>query len=153
MRLYLVQHGLSKSKLEDPERPLAETGIQQTELIARYLKNHGIKLDKIFHSEKNRAVQTAEIIAQNIEIEYGLVEDKDLNPSENPVIWSEKLKNISDDIMIIGHLPHLNNLTSLLLGYDENLQFIFFKNSGVICMNRETDKWSLKWLITPDLIV
>ena len=153
MRLYLVQHGISKSKLEDPERPLTETGIQQTELIASYLKNHKIKLDKIYHSEKRRAAQTAEIIAGKIDIKYGLVEDKDLNPLTKPEIWSEKIKTIDDDIMIIGHLPHLNNLTSLLLGYDENLQFIFFKNSGVICMDREDDSWSLKWLITPDLIV
>jgi len=62
MRLYLVQHGEAKREEEDPSRPLTENGRREVEIVAKFLSEAGIKIDKILHSGKLRAAQTAEIL-------------------------------------------------------------------------------------------
>jgi phosphohistidine phosphatase SixA len=37
MEVYSVQHGESKSEMEDPERPLTDKGKETVESIARYI--------------------------------------------------------------------------------------------------------------------
>ncbi len=54
MALYLVQHGLSLSKDQDPEQGLTETGIDEVKLIAQVAKGYQVVVGTIFHSEKKR---------------------------------------------------------------------------------------------------
>jgi phosphohistidine phosphatase len=63
MQLYLVQHGAAKSEAEDPQRGLTDEGKRTIERMAAFLAPLGFSLDRIEHSEKLRARQTAEILA------------------------------------------------------------------------------------------
>jgi phosphohistidine phosphatase SixA len=63
MRLYLVQHGAAKTEAEDPQRGLTDEGRQTVERIAQFLAPLRLALDRIEHSDKLRARQTAEILA------------------------------------------------------------------------------------------
>ena len=67
MRIYLVQHGASKSEAEDPERSLTDEGRQTVEKMADYLTSAGASVDRIKHSGKLRARQTAGILAASFE--------------------------------------------------------------------------------------
>ena len=67
MRIYLVQHGASKSEAEDPERSLTDEGRQTVEKMADYLTSAGASVDRIKHSDKLRARQTAGILAASFE--------------------------------------------------------------------------------------
>ena len=60
-KLYFAQHGIAVSKNDDPERPLSKDGISQTKAIAKQLRQLGTPISAIFHSDKRRAQQTAEI--------------------------------------------------------------------------------------------
>lgn len=150
VKIYLVQHGKALPKNVDPDRRLSEDGIRETENIARYLYKLGIKIEKIIHSGKLRARMTAEIIGNKLEIN-DISAEKGLEPLDNPNIWREKLDNIDKNVMIVGHLPHLSKLTSLLLNI--NTEVVAFRYSGVLCLERRDDmKWIIKWYITPEII-
>ena len=56
--------------------------------------------------------------------------------------------------MIVGHLPFLERLTSLLLtGCGSAGDMIAFKQGGIVALDAgEENKWQIEWMITPGLI-
>jgi|SRR3989344_3839924 len=60
--IYLIRHG---EKTLDGKK-LTKRGITQAKYLGKYLKNE--KIDKIISSDKNRAIQTAEIINNYLKI-------------------------------------------------------------------------------------
>ena len=137
MRLYLVQHGEAKREEEDPSRPLTENGRREVEIVAKFLSEAGIKIDKILHSGKLRAAQTAEILGQYIKPAKGVEKAEGLEPLADPKIWFKNLKQIDEDVMLVGHLPHLSRLASLLLTGRTDLEPIKFRMAGVVCLERD----------------
>jgi phosphohistidine phosphatase len=155
MRLYLVQHGLAKSKEMDPERSLTEMGWVETKKVATLISTtHQIDVEKIFHSGKLRAKQTAEMFAQHLEISDKLEQANGLAPMDDPQIWVQKLENLDHDIMLVGHLPNLAKISSLLLSGNIDREIILFKNSGILCLKRNnTNDWSIEFYIIPQALL
>ncbi|MEK7308725.1 MAG: phosphohistidine phosphatase SixA [Nitrospirota bacterium] len=146
MLLYLVQHAEAKTEQEDPSRSLSEKGLQDIKKIAAYAAKLHIKVNQIFHSGKTRALQTAQVLAEHLKCE-NISETDGLAPMDDPQIWFERISKMNEDIMLVGHLPHLANLASLILcGYkDKNI--VNFKMAGVVCLKRFDDsKWSVECL-------
>jgi phosphohistidine phosphatase len=57
---------------------------------------------------------------------------------------------MNEDTVLVGHLPHLGSLASLLLCGDKEKNVIDFKMGGVVCLKRLNDgKWSVEWMIVP----
>jgi len=147
MKLYLVQHARPKPKEEDPERPLSDEGRLDATKMAKFLSKLEIKT--IIHSGKLRAQQTAEIFANSLKVD--IKKESDLDPLSNPKVWHQKLQNQTEDLMVVGHLPHLEKLASLLLCNDEEKKIVEFQQGGVVCLEK-TENWSVRWAITPDLL-
>ncbi len=154
MNLYLVQHGEAKPQEEDPERPLTRDGTAQIRRVAAFIRNYSdIHIHTIFHSGKKRAIQTAELFAEKLKPTKGIEQGKELSPNSLPWGWVERLTHIEEDIMLVGHLPHLEKLSALLLCQDENKPIISFKNGGVLAFSRnESGIWSLVWVIIPKIL-
>ncbi len=153
MRVYLVQHGKSKSKQEDPDRSLTEEGVEEVTRMSDWLARMGVGLSAVRHSGKRRAQQTAAMLVQAIRGEPRLEEIEGLAPLDDPRILAESLQQISDDVMLVGHLPHLERLASLLLTDRVERRPVRFQNAGVVCLERgEEQSWSLVWAQTPDLV-
>lgn len=150
MRIYLIQHGMSLPEAEDPEKSLSLEGKNQTQRTAEFLESKRIKVDLIWNSPKKRAVQTAQIISEKISPQE-IQERSDMNPLDPVDKFPEEIKSMNRDIMLIGHLPFLQKLFSLLLTGSEENDYLSFKNSGIICLEC-TDKWRLTWAMTPDLL-
>jgi len=154
MRAYLVQHGEANPKDIDPERSLSEKGIQDTTRMGEFLSQH-IDLSPriIYHSGEKRSEQTAEILAGYLHPADGLESAEGLKPMDDPGIWSKKIKGESSDIMLVGHLPHLQRLVSLICADDADNYVLKVRNSGVICIAEgESGVWTINWAITPDII-
>lgn len=150
MRLYLIQHGLSLPEEVDPQKGLSEEGRAQTLRMVEFLKERNIKVDTIWHSEKLRSIQTAQILAEctpNAEIK----KRSDLNPLESVDAFPPEIEVLNKDLMIVGHLPFLQKLASQLLVGSERYGLISFRNSGVVCMEYD-EGWKIVWIVTPDLI-
>ena len=82
MRIYLARHGDALSKQQNPERPLSEKGRKQVSHVADVLKQIGASVDRMVHSGKPRALQTAEILAQSVMREPELESAGDMNPMD-----------------------------------------------------------------------
>lgn len=150
MKLYLVQHGLSLPEEKDPQRQLSEEGKEVVGKVAKFLKAKNIKVDHIWHSKKMRSVQTAQIIADSIS-HITIDERNDLNPMDSVDKFPNEFQKLNKDLMIVGHLPFLQKLASLLLTGSDNLESISFKYSGVICLECQ-ERWKIGWFLTPDLV-
>ncbi len=151
MRCYLVQHGKSLSEAEDPSRALTKEGIDESTRTSEFLSQIGLSLSLIQHSGKARAHQTATILARFV---GGRTEQiKGLAPLDDPELMANLLGETSHDVMLVGHLPHLEGLASILLTGKADQKPVQFQNSGIVCLERKEDKtWSLVWLITPELV-
>lgn len=144
----MVRHGEARSEHVDPERALAENGRRDVSLVAEHLSSLGLKVSKIYHSEKLRAKQTAEILSHNLRPRDGLEEVKGLAPSDNISTALRIIENAEEPIMIVGHLPHLSKLLSELVvrGLEEEL--LSFDAGGVVCIAREGDHGIIKWSLS-----
>jgi len=154
MVLYLVQHAEAKREEEDPARPLSEKGVQDIARVAAYSAQLNIRIDKIFHSTKLRAKQTAGILFENLKPMKGISEIDGLSPLDDVNVWAERLKGLLENIMLVGHLPHLARLASLLLSGDADRNIISFKMGGIVCLKKDDlGKWSLQWMLVPEVII
>jgi len=150
MKLYLIQHGIALPEEKDPAKPLSPEGKEETQRIAEFLKTKSIKTDVVWHSPKLRAIQTAQIVANFISCSE-IKERNDLNPLDSVESCPEEIESLNKDLMIVGHMPFLQKLASLLLSGSETNQFVSFKNSGVVCLEYNGN-WKLAWMVTPVLL-
>lgn len=153
MKLYLMQHGRSRPKDEDPERSLTDEGRAEAERVARFVAAGAPPTAlRIFHSGKLRARQTAETLAGAFP-DAVLEETDGLAPLDDPRVWAERLEQHDEGSMLVGHLPHLARLASLLLCGDEERTVVAFVNAGMVCLERvEEGAWSLQWSVVPKLV-
>lgn len=149
MYLYLIQHALSKSKEEDPERGITDTGKAETEKTAQYFKSLNPEIHVIWQSGKKRAKETADIFAHVLGIDNRILEHTNLSPNDPIEAITSSLEKMHKDVAIIGHLPFLPRLLSYLTTGSDNCQIVKFKNSGIICLERNSDKWEICWITTP----
>ena len=148
-QLYFTQHGLAVEKTDDAERPLSETGIKQTRMIAEALRSAEAPISSIFHSGKLRASQTADIFATTLNVATKTEVDG-LSLNDDVAVLAQNL-NINDTLYV-GHLPHLEKLLTYLVTNDENNSIIKLQNSAVACLEKSEKCYHLRWYLTPDLL-
>jgi phosphohistidine phosphatase len=154
MKVYLVQHGEAVPEDVGASRPLSEKGRHDVEKIANFLEDIGVGVSKILHSGKTRALQTAEIIYLRINVSRGIAKKDGLFPNDEVDPILHEIAEEIEDTMMVGHLPFLSKLASKLLGVPESANIIAFQQGGVACLERgEGNRWSLKWMVTPHLIM
>jgi phosphohistidine phosphatase len=154
MNMYLVRHAEAKSDQEDPLRPLSAKGHEDMTRVAAYLSQLNIPVSKIFHSTKVRAKQTAEILFEHLRPGRGVSEADGLSPLDEPAIWAERLRDMPDGVILVGHLPYLARLTSLLLCGATDKNIVSFMMAGIVCLRRDdSGLWSLQWMLTPDVVI
>ncbi len=152
MALYLVQHGKSLPEDVDPEKGISKEGILEVQRIAEVAAGYGCKVAQISHSGKKRAKQTAEIFASYLKPRNGVVEISGINPLDDVTVFSGSL-SVEDNIMLVGHLPFMERLTSYLIIGSTEPSVFKFQNGGVVCLNRQPDtrRWIIKWALMPNI--
>jgi phosphohistidine phosphatase len=156
MKLYFMRHGLAGERSEwkgnDAARPLTDEGIEKMKLIAATLSQMSLGLDAIIASPFVRARQTAEIVAQQLEIK--LIEDARLAPGFN----GEQLDAILRDhpgmntIMLVGHEPDLSETIGALIGGGR----VVCKKGGLALVdlpNAQSREGILEWIVPPKMLV
>jgi phosphohistidine phosphatase len=88
MFLDLVQHGDAKREEADPARGLTAKGVQDVRKVVAYAQKMNLRVSRIFHSVKTRAMQTAQIFADYLKPEKGESETGGLVPMDDPIIWA-----------------------------------------------------------------
>jgi phosphohistidine phosphatase len=155
MKIFFLRHGLAGErgdwKDNDAARPLTDEGIEKMKRIAGTLAALNLGLNAIVTSPLVRARQTAEIVAQKLEVK--LIEDGRLAPGFN----AEQLRAILLDhpgvnaIMVVGHEPDFSETISALIGGGR----IVCKKGGLALVelpDAQSCKGELAWLVPPKVL-
>jgi len=153
MELYLVQHAKAASKQIDPQRPLTEEGHRDIQKVAAFIRPLNLCVDYLWHSGKKRAEQTAEVLAEAVKVKEGTIARDDLGPNDDVTVLRNELASAEHSIMIVGHLPFLGKLASLLLTGCESANTVAFKQGGIVCVScSEANQWQIDWMVTPEIL-
>ncbi len=155
MVIYLMQHGEALSAEEDPERPLSMEGRRNVTAVADRAATCGVRIEHVVHSGKLRAEQTATILADGIGCpdvhrRAGLAPN---DPVEPIAAWLAE--EAPSSVAVVGHLPHLDRLASLLVAGDTAAQVVALRNGGLVRLAPKTHGrgWAVAWILTPELAV
>ena len=153
MKLFLVQHGEAHPKSIDPDRPLTDRGIEDVDRLADFLAKADVRIERVIHSGKLRALQTAtrlaDVIAPGVEPEASGL----LNPNDNPKAFDWQSESWDRDTLIVGHLPFMARLASHLVTGDENRTVATYRPGSIVCLEPDEDaRWSIGWMIRPELL-
>ncbi|MGD9055151.1 MAG: phosphohistidine phosphatase SixA [Desulfobacterales bacterium] len=150
MALYLVQHGKSLPKDQDPDQGLSEEGKAETELIAETAREKGITVSQIKHSVKTRARQTAEILARALNPNQGVQEIIGIKPMDDVAEVAAGL-DPAENTMLVGHLPFMERMTAFLITGSIDKPILKFQNSGIVCLDKDSDtqSWVIMWVLLP----
>src|SRR5215475_12113403 len=145
MKLYFLRHGEAdwpNWKKPDDERPLTKRGKREMREVAKFLDRLKVRPDLIVTSPLPRALQTAEIAAEQLKAKVR--QDEALEPgfgiSELRTVLKRHRSKVS---MLVGHEPDFSSVISALTG-----AFVKLSKAGValIDIDPETEKGRLLWL-------
>lgn len=153
MKLYLVQHGEAVSKEVDPGRPLSPSGERDVARMMETLYKSGVIVDRVLHSGKMRAHQTAKILAGKLLVK-GEPEGMDgINPNDPVQAFSVKIQQLNRDTMVVGHLPFMAKLVAYLTTGEDGFDIVGYQPGSVVCLEQDPEqKWRINWMLRPDLI-
>jgi len=155
MRLLLVRHGQAMDKSDDPTRPLTPRGREEVARVAAHaVSGLGLGPARILHSGKTRARETAEILGAVL---GGPVEETDgLAPNDDPAIWigrvGDQVDGEAPDLMLVGHLPHLERLAGLLVAGEPSQSVVGLTTAELVVLERDESGWSLVDGAAPDTV-
>ncbi len=153
MRLYLVQHGEALSKDLDPARPLSEAGTRDVQDLANFLAATGLRVDKVTHSGKRRAEQTAEILAAALALPGALAAEAGLAPNDPVDAFARAAGAWQEDRLVVGHLPFMDRALSLLTAGRDEAGIAAFRPGSIAGLERDAaGGWSLAWMLRPELL-
>ena len=153
MKLYLVQHGECISDKVDPDKPLSDKGTSDIKNLGTFLKAGSIKVEKIFHSSKTRAIQSAKILAEHICTEKEVQVLNNINPNDPVDNLINELETWNQDTAIVGHLPYLSKLVSMLVTKNLEKTVVNYIQGSICCLEKnDSGEWSICWMIRPELL-
>jgi phosphohistidine phosphatase len=148
MQLYFLRHGEADwpgwTKPDD-ERPLTDSGKKEVRQVAKFLSRLKVKLDSIVTSPLPRALQTAEIAAEQLKTKLG--QDEALEPGFGITELRTVLaRHRSKVLLLVGHEPDFSSVISALTGASLKLS-----KAGValVDIDPDTEKGRLLWLFPP----
>jgi phosphohistidine phosphatase len=152
MDLYLMQHGEAKAESEDPARPLSERGREEVERVARQAARLRLGITLVEHSGKLRARETAEILAARLEPRPRVAERPGLAPNDDPGVLARALQDPTETRLLVGHLPHLSRLLSLLVVADAARPILAFRMGALVALQHGAEGFRLRFVLPPELV-
>ena len=155
LRLYLLRHADAGDPMawtsDDALRPLSAKGRRQAERLARHLVAIGFETDAIISSPKLRARETAEIVADALDLTVRL--DERLAGG----FGLETVEAILRDAggpqrpVLVGHDPDFSDLASELTGTE-----VALKKGALVRIDVDLELAAgvgrLRWLLPPDAV-
>lgn len=148
MRLYFVRHGIAEElATSDFDRALTTRGRRRVVASAKVMKRLGIAPRQIFSSPRLRARQTAEIIAEALNMRITLAESVNFGFDVADLRRLSQSLSADEEVMFVGHNPDMSLLVSEITGVDAPM-----KKGGLAridTVGRSVEEGELVWLIAP----
>jgi phosphohistidine phosphatase len=155
MDLYLMQHGEATTETENPERPLTEAGRAAVRRVSARASAAGVQVGVCVHSGKLRAAQSAELFMGQLGGQSEVVAREGLAPKDAVAPTAQWLRTTAEHeaIAVIGHLPFLDRLASLLVADDEESQVVRFQMGGLVKLEPKDvgEGFAIAWVLPPEL--
>src|SRR5262245_55172470 len=142
--IYLVHHADALPPSVDAQRPLSGFGRAQADLLASRAAARGVAPAVIWHSGKLRARQTAEAFlrACNPLAEFCAI--RGMQPADPPAWIGGHVVRVGREVMLVGHMPHLPPLLTLLVTGSEDA-LLEFPQHGLIAIEIAAGKAEERW--------
>jgi phosphohistidine phosphatase len=161
MQLFIVRHGIAVDREDpkcpaDPDRFLTDEGLEKTLQVAKGVAEVGAIPDLMVTSPYLRALQTAEIFAEQLEYSKPKIRKSDfLLPGAEPLQLFRELAKDKDlsVVFVFGHAPHLDDVVATALGVKHHISSL--KKAGVALIELRRlvpPSGELIWLATPKLL-
>jgi phosphohistidine phosphatase len=155
MELYLMQHGEATTEAENPERPLTEAGRAAVRRVSARARAAGVHVGLCVHSGKMRAEESARLFVEQLGGPADVSARDGLAPKDAVAPTAQWLRTTTehDSIAVIGHLPFLDRLASLLVAGDEEAQVVRFRMGGLVKLEPkdEGEGFAVTWVLPPEL--
>jgi phosphohistidine phosphatase len=153
MKLYLVQHGDSLPEEVNPERPLSGRGQEDVRRLAEFVGERGIHVQRMYHSGKLRARQTAELLATRIASAEGIQAVAGLNPNDPVEPIAIRISGWAEDALLVGHLPFMGRLVAYLTAGASDRHVTAFTPGSVVCLEPDPGgRWAVAWMLRPEVV-
>ena len=151
-----MRHGIAIDR-EDPdcpseaERYLTPKGVERTRAAGKGLAELRIKPTALLTSPYVRAVQTGELVCEELDLDPKKLRATDaLKPEAKPARLAEELAKLSDkEVICFGHAPHMDEFIAYAVKAPES--FTSLKKAGVACVeivDFAPLEATLNWLLT-----
>jgi phosphohistidine phosphatase len=160
MTIYILRHGIAEDPTplrgkKDSERALTAEGRQKLRRVARAMQAMELEFDRILSSPLVRARQTAEIVAEVLNLRDKLELRDELavdGEARELIAYVKQMRPAPVNLLLVGHEPYLSSLISLLLAGNPELGIILKKGGlGKLSVKvlRAGRCATLDWLLTP----
>jgi phosphohistidine phosphatase len=156
VRCYFLRHGQAGEREDwsgdDFDRPLTDDGIRKMEREAKTIASLDLDIDVAVTSPLVRAVQTAQIVARELDLEKRLVTDKDvvdLNPRNLVSILGRHAS--AESVLLVGHDPTMSETIGDVVGSAK----VEMKKGALACVelrDRTTPRGTLIFLLPPKVL-
>lgn len=149
--LHIVRHAHASSAETDHDRPVSPKGDRQLSRLCQAL--HGKSLiapSEIWHSDLKRAIETAQRLAEGLELTAPLKTVDGLRPYDDPAVAAGIIDSATADLMIVGHEPNLSSLAAQLITGMQTLECVVFQKASILCLRRlkvgsQATPWQIEW--------
>ena len=160
MVIYFLRHANAGLKhfsdaVKDEKRPIDKAGEEQSHDVGRALAFVGVTASVIISSPLTRAMQTAQIVAEEIGYEEKIVQDNALRPEATFEQFKSLLNRHRDKpaVMVVGHDPSMTEFVNRVLSGGGPLAAVEMKKGGVAKVEKELRRPAvLRWLMTPKVV-
>jgi phosphohistidine phosphatase len=144
--LYLVRHAKSSwdsPGMTDEMRPLNERGLKDAPKMGQYLHEKGLKPDAMISSPANRALTTAQLIADELGFDKNNIEVQSLlyafTMQVTPLLhFIQQLPNHYQTVMLFGHNPTFTELSN---HFSHDFVALEIPTCSVVAFQFDTTDW------------
>lgn len=149
MRIALVRHGEAEASGADDRRALTARGRDQVDAIARAALVAGVRVERIRHSGKQRAIETAEVLAARLGC--GVVDEGVdlLRPGASPLETARWIEDLREPQLLVSHLPLIEALAATLVSGSPDDATLPFPPATLLWLEKEAGLWRALAHLTP----
>jgi phosphohistidine phosphatase len=146
----VMRHAEPVSSMEAASRPLSVQGRRQADLMASWIAAVGIEPEEVRTSGRLRAKQTAEGLARRLGLPPGRVREwHALAPDANPEVAAADLDSDPRRVVLVGHLPHVERLASILVAGDPAALHLEMGYASAVVLAKTGERWAIRALLGP----
>lgn len=159
MNVYLLRHAQAEAGYPDGQRQLTVRGRSHAQLLGEFLRRSPDDLPgRVLCSSLVRARETLELVGaawsgeplSEPEVLESLV------PEGNPLEVVSVLESMQEDVLLVGHNPSMEAVSSLLMSGERCRARLVVKTCVLLCFNwspfpnhGETGPAALRWMLDP----